>query len=105
MAFLTLVGASNFFSGQTVIKLGKLVPFKGSRQHALPARKGVFYMSKLIFLIFFSSQELSMLLPNPLLSSAQRTHHSVLDALSAGLVVPLYVVHEVVCSFALLLAR
>ena len=42
-------------------------------------------MSKL-FLIFCSKQELSMLLPNPLLSSARPTHHSVLDALSAGLV-------------------
>ena len=46
-----------------------------------------------------SKQELSALLPDPLLSSAQRTHHSVLDALSAGLVVPLHVVHEVVCAF------
>ena len=27
-------------------KLGKLVPCKGSRQHAVPAEKGVFYMSK-----------------------------------------------------------
>ena len=47
--------AWNFFSGQTVIKRGELVPFKGSRQHALPARKGVFYMSKLIDIldIFF----------------------------------------------------
>ena len=39
------VVAWDFFSGQTI---RKLVPCKGSRQHALPARKGVFYMSKLI---------------------------------------------------------
>ena len=44
------------------------------------------------------------MLPNPLLSSAQRTHHSVLDALSGGLVVPLHVVHEVVRAFELPLA-
>ena len=44
------------------------------------------------------------MLPNPLLPSAQRTHHSVLDALSAGLVVPLDVFHEVVRAFELPLA-
>ena len=46
-----------------------------------------------------------MLLRNPLLSSAQHTHHSVLDALSAGLVVPLDVVYEVVRAFESPLAR
>ena len=55
----------------------------------------------LIFLLFCSKQELSMLLPNPLLSSAQRTHHSVLDTLSAGLVIPLDVVHEILGTFEL----
>ena len=39
------VVAWDFFSGQTI---RKLVPCEGSRQHALPARKGVLYMSKLI---------------------------------------------------------
>ena len=38
----------------------------------------------LIILIFCSKQELSTLVPNPLLSSAQGTHHSVLNELSAG---------------------
>ena len=46
-------------------------------------------MNCLIFLTFCIKQELSTLLPNPLLSSAQRTYHSVLDAPSAGLVEPL----------------
>ena len=55
--------------------------------------------------IFCSKQELSALLPNPLLLSAQHTHHSVLDALSAGLVVPLDVVHEVVGAFEVPLAQ
>ena len=49
--------------------------------------------------IFCSKHELSALLPNPLLSPAHRAHHSVLDALSAGLVVPQDVVHEVVRAF------
>ena len=62
-------------------------------------------LNGLIFLIFCSKQELCTLLPNPLLSSAQRTHHSMLDALSAGLVVPLDVVLEVVRAFELPLAR
>ena len=35
----------DFFSGQTI---RKLVPCEGSRQHALPARKGVFHMFKVI---------------------------------------------------------
>ena len=48
---------------------------------------------------------ISTLLPDPLLSSTQRTHHSVLDALSAGLVVSHNVVHEVVRTFELPLAR
>ena len=94
MAFVTLIARSGLgiFSGQTVRKLGKLVPCEGSRQHALPAEIGVFYMSNgLIFLIFCSKQDLSTLLPNPLLSSAQRTHHSVFD--------------EVVRAFELHLAR
>ena len=37
----------------------------------------------LIILIYCSKKELSTLVPNPLLSSAQRTHHSVLGALGA----------------------
>ena len=52
------VGAWDFFSGQTVRKLGKLVPCEGSRQHTLPARKDVFYMYKLfdIFDILYQTR-------------------------------------------------
>ena len=99
------VGAWDFFSGQTVRRLGKLVPCKVSRQHALPAGKGVFCMSKLIDIFEIQSRVKYVELPNPLLSSAQRTHHSVLDTLSAGLVVPLDVVHEVVRAFELPLSQ
>ena len=42
------VGAWDFFSGQTVRKLGKLVPCEGSQQHALPIWKVEFYISKFI---------------------------------------------------------
>ena len=44
-------------------------------------------------------------LPNPLLSSTQGTHHSVLDALGAGLVLPLDVVHELLGTFELPFAQ
>ena len=52
------VGAWDFFSGQTVRKLGKLVPCEGSRQHTLPARKDVFYMYELfdIFDILYQTR-------------------------------------------------
>ena len=86
--------------------MGKLVPCEGSQQHDLPILKAVFYISKFIdILIFCSKQDLSTLLPNPLLSSAQRTHNSVLDALSAGLVIPLDVVHETLGIFELPFAQ
>ena len=57
--------------------------------------------------LFPADCQVGALLPNPLFSSAQRTHHSLLDALSTGLVVvvPLDVVNEVVRAFALPLAR
>ena len=49
------VVAWDFFSGQTI---RKLVPCEGSRQHALPAQKGVFHLSKLtdIFYILFQTR-------------------------------------------------
>ena len=55
--------------------------------------------------LFHADCQVGALLPNPLFSSAQRMHRSVLDTLSAGLVVPLDVVNEVVRAFALPLAR
>ena len=45
------------------------------------------------------------LLLNPLLSSTQGTQHSVLDALGAGLVIPLDVVHEILGTFKFPFAR
>ena len=48
---------------------------------------------------------ISTLLPNPLLSSTQCTHHSMLDALGAVLVIPLDVVHEILGTFELPFAR
>ena len=45
VASLTLIARSGlgiFVSGQTVRKLGNLVPCKGSRQHALHTQKGAF---------------------------------------------------------------
>ena len=85
--------------------MGKLVPCEGSQQHALPIWKAEFYISKFIdnFDILFQTRVKYVAAESsPLVCTAHASLRA--DKLSAGFVVPLDVVHEVVRAFELPLA-